>query len=79
MLEALDEWKARDRSAAYNSALICSVLCELQRDPKKKPQPFTPDDFLPRYERAKPKREAGAGEVAAKARSAMKILQKVNE
>ena len=32
------------------SALICFVLAEINRDKKKKPQPFTVDDFMPKYE-----------------------------
>ena len=48
--EAVDEWRVRERNAAYNSALICATLCNLQRDEKRKPKPFLPEDFLPTYE-----------------------------
>uniref|UniRef100_A0A6M3JZN1 Minor tail T domain-containing protein n=1 Tax=viral metagenome TaxID=1070528 RepID=A0A6M3JZN1_9ZZZZ len=31
----------------YHSALICCVLAEINRDRKKRPKPFTPQDFMP--------------------------------
>jgi len=31
----------------HPAALICAVLAELQRDPKRRAEPFGPDDFLP--------------------------------
>jgi hypothetical protein len=32
----------------YRAALICSVLAEINRDKKKRPKPFTPQDFMPK-------------------------------
>ena len=52
LMEAMDEWRAKERGAAYHAAMICATLCNLQRDEKKKPQPYLPDDFLPSYEMA---------------------------
>jgi len=37
----------RNRERLYGPALICSVIANTHRDPKKKRTPFTPDDFLP--------------------------------
>ncbi len=31
----------------YHAALICAVLANINRDPQKKPDPFTPADFMP--------------------------------
>ncbi len=31
----------------YRAGLICSVIANVNRDPKKKPEPFTPSDFMP--------------------------------
>ena len=30
----------------FRSALICSVLANIYRDAKKRPEPFTPQDFM---------------------------------
>ena len=35
----------------YRTALTCSVLANTVRDPKRKPQPFVPDNFMPKRER----------------------------
>jgi len=34
----------------YRTALVCAVLANTSRDPKRKRQPFVPDDFMPRKE-----------------------------
>lgn len=73
--EAIEEWRAKDRSAAYNAALICSVLCNCHRDSKAHPEPFTPDDFLPKY--GPPPKPPTQAEVASKARNVMDVLTKV--
>lgn len=31
----------------YRAALVCSVLANVNRDEKKRRQPFTPEDFMP--------------------------------
>ena len=59
--------------------MICSVLCNINRDPKHHPEPYTPDDFLPRSEPPKPKAPPAPEQVAEKARNAMQILTKINE
>ena len=32
----------------YRTGLLCSVIANVNRDRKKKSQPFTPSDFMPR-------------------------------
>ncbi len=32
----------------YRGALICAVLANTVRDPKRKIRPFVPDDFMPK-------------------------------
>jgi len=32
----------------YRAALICTVLAEINRDRKKRPRPFKPEDFMPK-------------------------------
>jgi len=34
----------------YRSALICTLLAEVNRDRKKRPKPFKPQDFMPQRE-----------------------------
>jgi hypothetical protein len=44
----------RGRQAWAHTALICSVLANCNRDPKKRPRPFSPAEFNP-YMRKKHK------------------------
>ena len=32
----------------FRTALLCSIIAEPYRDKKKRPKPFTPDDFMPK-------------------------------
>ena len=36
-----------ERAQDYRAALICSVLANIHRDPKKKVNPFEAQDFMP--------------------------------
>lgn len=38
---------ARLEREDYRAALVCSVLANVNRDEKKRRQPFTPEDFMP--------------------------------
>lgn len=51
-----------DERGDYQSALIAAALWELKRDRKKRREPFTPTDFLPRWGAAndKPKIDPAA-------------------
>jgi hypothetical protein len=31
----------------YRTGLICSLIANIHRNPKKRSQPFSPDDFMP--------------------------------
>lgn len=51
--QELTDWQAYaaiepfgEERADMRSALIASVLANVHRDPKKRPQPFTIDDFM---------------------------------
>lgn len=35
----------------YRAAMVCAVIANTVRDPKKKTSPWTPDDFMPTRER----------------------------
>lgn len=75
--EAVAEWRAKERTADCRAGMICSSLYNCHRDPKTRPEPFTPDDFFP-PEKPAPKPEPTQSEIAAKARSAMKVFQTLN-
>jgi hypothetical protein len=66
-VEHIEAWNQRrrmqDEAASRQSALICSVLANINRDAKKRPKPYTPDDFMPQTEAKKaqtPAEQAGA-------------------
>ena len=40
------------------TALICTVLANINRNPKKKSKSFTVEDFMPKYEKAKETKSA---------------------
>jgi len=48
------EWVARDQlpgihsRAEYQAGLLMAVIANIQREPKKRPKPFVPEDFFPR-------------------------------
>ena len=44
-----ERYKSNHDWQNYRAALICSVLANIWRDPKKR-RPFTPDDFMPKKE-----------------------------
>ena len=47
-IDALAErHRERDRRADYRAALVASVLANVNRDPKKRAEPFTPFEFMP--------------------------------
>ena len=40
--------EAKIKRSDQQAALICCVLANINRDKKKKPKPFTVDDFMPK-------------------------------
>lgn len=40
------------------AAIICSVIANVNRDSKKRPAPFTPEDFLPSFYREVKKKQS---------------------
>jgi hypothetical protein len=43
--------QAQLERADWGAALVCSVIANVHRDPKKRQRPYAPDDFLPRRRR----------------------------
>ena len=46
--QMLEGWKLRRDMDAARTGLLCAVMANCHRDPKKRPRPFTPKDFMPR-------------------------------
>lgn len=46
-------WKLREERENRRVARICAVLANINRDPKKRPTPFSEDDFMPEEKQAK--------------------------
>jgi hypothetical protein len=46
----------REEWLDYRTGLVCAIIANVNRDSKKKPEPFTPQDFMPQREQ-KPERE----------------------
>ena len=43
-------YKDEQRRLDYRSAMICSILAEINRDRKRRIKPFSPEDFMPKEE-----------------------------
>ena len=43
-------YKDEQRRLDYRSAMICSILAEINRDRKRRTKPFSPEDFMPKEE-----------------------------
>lgn len=55
--ERLEPWG--EQRADLRSAIIAATLANVHRDPRRRPQPFTPADFMPRFgEPPRPKRQS---------------------
>lgn len=55
--QELAEWMAYDRldpfseeRADLRSGIIASIIANVNRDPKSTPQPFTAQDFMPKFQ-----------------------------
>ncbi len=42
----LDRHSAANQRQDYHAALVCAVLANINRDPKRRPRAFTPQDFM---------------------------------
>lgn len=59
-VEPFGQWRSD-----YRMALLASVFANCHRDPKRRPQPFRPSDFMPEFEPAPP--DDGKGLVRVRA------------
>jgi len=50
-------YNADQKNKDYRAALICTILANIHRDPKKKVKPFEPEDFFPSLASKKPQKE----------------------
>jgi hypothetical protein len=47
LLALAERHREQDRRADYRAALVASVLANVNRDPKRRSEPYTPFDFMP--------------------------------
>lgn len=66
-----DEQQRREEAACRRTARVCAILCELQRDTKRRHRPYTEEDFMPQPARQAP-------EVLAERLRALAAAQKFN-
>jgi len=62
---------------SYQTALICSVLCNINRDPKRG-KTYKPEDFMPRKGRKKPQTAEGILEKVKQWQALFEAREKVN-
>lgn len=43
-------WKLREEKADRRVARICAVIANVNRNTKKRPEPFTEEDFIPKFD-----------------------------
>ena len=68
----ITEWIAYDmmiepigeRRADIRSGIISAVIAEVNRDKKRRSKPYSPEEFMPKFEIAKPKTSEQMLEVA---------------
>jgi len=48
-----DGWKIREERADRRIARLCSIIANVNRNPKKRPQAFSEEDFIPRPKQRK--------------------------
>lgn len=65
----VDRYVARERRIDERAALQNCLFANAHRDSKKKPQPYTIDDFMPKVKRAPKSTEEALAELQAKSRS----------
>ncbi|MFN0133429.1 MAG: hypothetical protein ACKVW3_12995 [Phycisphaerales bacterium] len=54
MAELIDAWREREKRKDFRAGQVCALLAEVNRDHKKKPQPFSPADFFGSLEDLRP-------------------------
>jgi len=47
LVALIDRYKSNEEWLNYRTALISAIVANTARDPKRKPAPYTPDDFMP--------------------------------
>ncbi len=60
LLEQLEPFG--ERGEYYRAGMICATIANVQRDPKKRATPYTPEDFFPmlKAEQVAPRQSADA-------------------
>lgn len=58
------------------AAIVASTVAEVNRNPKKRKQPFTPQDFLPKFSREVPEMDEEGEEEEEEKRRAERLAAK---
>lgn len=53
VLIEIEAWEKRKELDDFRVGLLCAVISEPHRDPKKRKDPFTPQDFMPTKQEGK--------------------------
>lgn len=79
----ISEWMAYytldpfgEERADLRAAMICALLANINRDPEKKREPYTAEEFMPRFERGHPQGDAptSGGQTWEQQKALMKAL-----
>lgn len=69
-----DRVRQQDRDAWRRSAMVCAVIANANRDPKRRRKPYTEADFIGRDDGAKPKKKKSPDELLMAAQMANQAL-----
>ena len=67
----LDRHIEIERSRLLGSAMVCSMLANVNRDSEARPEPFTPADFMPWIKQEEPEVEEDPLEVVKRLNAAL--------
>jgi hypothetical protein len=77
--EFLLMWKGflrRQEMEDWRTAMVVSTLCEINRDRKKRPKPYTPEDFMPQKKQQKKQKEPAKPRSTQRMRETVEYLNK---
>lgn len=44
----MEQWREKEYRGYIKAGIVAATIANVNRDPKKRPQPFTPEDFAPK-------------------------------
>lgn len=61
----------------HRTGIVASTIANVNRDPKKRPRPYTPDDFTPRFGAAVDDEEPTEEELEARAAAIDEVMASI--